>query len=152
MGKAGFFLVVAFLGIQLVPVSLDNPPETGRVDAPPAVAAVLEQSCFDCHSHQTRWPWYARIAPFSWGVAWDVHEAREHLNFSTWDQLDAEDRAHAIHEVWEEVEEGEMPLWYYLPFHPEARLDEADLAALRGWAQASGEASDDADSHAREGH
>ena len=60
-------------------------------------------------------------------------EGREHLNFSTWDELEADEREELREEVWEEVEEGEMPLWFYLPLHPEARLSEADERALQAW-------------------
>ena len=143
-------LGIALVAIQLVPVSRENPPEDGVVPAPPEVAAVLERSCFDCHSNRTRWPWYAWVAPVSWLVAYDVHEAREHLNFTEWNRIDAEERAKMIAEAWEEVEEGEMPLWFYLPLHAEARLSEADREALRLWAEAEGAPSDSgsaSDSH-----
>ena len=96
--------------------------------------------------NRTRWPWYAWVAPASWLVAYDVHEAREHLNFTEWNRIDAEERAKMIAEAWEEVEEGEMPLWFYLPLHAEARLSDADREALRLWAEAEG-AESDADSH-----
>jgi len=152
MNKAIVAIGVLFLAIQLVPVDRTNPPETGRVPAPEAVAAVLERSCFDCHSNNTRWPWYAYVAPVSWLVAYDVHEAREHMNFSEWDRLSAEKRAKKIHEVWEEVEEGEMPLWYYLPLHEDARLVPQDLTALRTWAEAEGAESDDAGSEDSDSH
>jgi hypothetical protein len=124
----------ALLLIQFVPVNRENPPVESEVPAPPQVRQILERSCYDCHSHQTRWPWYGYVAPLSWLVAHDVSEAREHLNFSTWDRYDAKKRRKNLEELWEEVEEGEMPLWYYLPLHPEARLGEAELAQLRSWA------------------
>ena len=142
---AGAALIV---GIQMVPIDRSNPPVQQSVDAPGPVKAILERSCFDCHSHETRWPWYSHIAPVSWLVGYDVAEAREHMNLSTWNLLDPEERAETIEEIWEEVEEGEMPLWYYLPLHPEARLSEADRTTLRDWAAAEGDGSDaDSDSH-----
>ncbi len=125
--------VGALLAIQLVPIDRSNPPAQGEVEAPQAVQAILERSCYDCHSYETRWPWYGYVAPISWLLAFDVHEGREHLNFSTWGLLDDEDREHALEETWEMVEEGEMPLWFYLPPHPEARLSGADVEALRVW-------------------
>ena len=118
---------------QLVPVSRATPAVEQEVDAPPEVRSVLERSCYDCHSHATRWPWYAWIAPVSWLVARDVNEAREHLNFSTWGRYDAEERAENLEEIAEVLEEGEMPPWFYLPLHPDARLSEAELATLRAW-------------------
>jgi hypothetical protein len=127
--------IAIFVAIQFVPVDRTNPPVQSEVAAPPAVAAILERSCYDCHSNHTRWPWYSRVAPVSWLLAHDVEEAREHLNFSEWNRLDAHERTEARKEVWEEVEEGEMPLWFYLPLHPEARVSPTELETLRVWAR-----------------
>jgi hypothetical protein len=132
-------LVVALvmLAVQLVPVPRTNPPVEEEVPAPPEVRAVLERSCYDCHSHETRWPWYAWVAPASWLLAYDVSEAREHMNFSTWDRYDAEKRRKLLGEAWEEVEEGHMPLRAYLWLHPDAELDDADRALLRAWSESA---------------
>ena len=133
------FACVALGGLaQLVPVSRTNPAIEQEVDAPPEVRAVLERSCYDCHSHATRWPWYAWVAPASWLVAHDVSEAREHLNFSTWGRYDAEERGENLEEIAEMLEEGEMPPWFYLPLHPDARLSDAELATVRAWTGAPG--------------
>ena len=131
---------------NLVPVSRSNPPVEQEVDAPPDARAVLERSCFDCHSNRTRWPWYAWVAPASWLLAHDVNEARGHMNFSTWNRYDAKERADHLEEIAEVVEEGEMPPWFYLPLHPKARLSQSDAAAIRAW---TGEAppTDGAHSH-----
>jgi hypothetical protein len=79
-------------------------------------------------------PGLRRAVPDCALVARDVHGGREELNFSTWNRLSTRERVEAMHESWEEVEEGEMPPWFYLPPHPEARLTAADLAVLRAWA------------------
>lgn len=132
------FVAVAVIGIQFVPVERSNPPVETEVPAPPAVREVLVRSCFDCHSNQTVWPWYSRVAPISWLVAQDVQEGREHLNFSTWNRFDEKRKQRKMHEIWEKVSEGEMPLWYYLPAHPDARLSDQDRALLREWTGATG--------------
>ena len=126
-------LAVVLLLLQLVPVERTNPPVTEEIGAPREVLAILRRSCYDCHSNETRWPWYARVAPAKFLLVRDVEEAREHLNFSRWDSYAADERAHLLEELWEEVEAGEMPLWFYVPLHPEAKLSEADLATLRTW-------------------
>ena len=131
-------LVVLLVVLQLVPIALENPPVTGEITAPPAVLAILQRSCYDCHSNEVRWPWYSHIAPVSFLVADDVNEAREHLNFSEWSGLSADDRAEAVEEIWEEVASEEMPLWFYLPLHPSAKLSAEDLATLKAWAMANG--------------
>jgi hypothetical protein len=122
---------------QFVPVSRANPPVETDVPASAEVREVLKRACYDCHSNETVWPWYARVAPASWLVAWDVNEGREHLNFSTWNRLNDADRQHAFEEIQDEVESGAMPLPIYLPLHPEARLSDEDKAILAAWVRES---------------
>jgi hypothetical protein len=139
MSKFRIFLValaVLLLGIQLVPVNRSNPPVQGEINAPTDVMTVLEESCYDCHSHETVWPWYAYVAPVSWLVAHDVEEGREHLNFSAWTSYDADERADKLEEIWEEVEEGEMPLGKYVRLHRDAALTDADRNILESWTHA----------------
>jgi len=128
------FLALA-LAIQLIPVPRENPPTTAGFDTPAKVKEILQRSCYDCHSNETRWPWYSRIAPISWIVAWDVSEAREEMNFSEWGRIEPHKQVELMEEIWEEVEEGEMPLWFYLPVHPEARLSPGDREILRAWSK-----------------
>jgi hypothetical protein len=120
---------------QLVPVERRNPPVTGDVPTSPAVKVVLRRACYDCHSNETRWPWYGRIAPVSWLVARDVRKGRVELNFSTWDQYSSKQQVKKLRESWEKVAEGEMPPWFYLPVHREARLSAEDRTLLRQWAR-----------------
>ncbi len=132
-----FFAVagVVLFFIQWVPVDRENPATSENVPAPPHVRSVLERACYDCHSNESRWPWYGYVAPISWLVEHHIEEAREHINFSTWDEYDEDERIDIVEDAWEEVEEGEMPPVFYLPLHPEATLDERDRAVLREWAE-----------------
>jgi hypothetical protein len=135
----GAALVVALALIQLVPVTRSNPPVTSDLDAPPGVKKILRASCYDCHSNETRWPWYSRVAPVSWLVAHDVEEGRSRFNFSEWSAYEPKRRKRLAAEMWKEVEAGEMPLPVYLLAHPGARLSEAHRAALEAWtAEVSG--------------
>ena len=74
---------------QLVPVERTNPPVEAEIVAEPEVHALLRRACYDCHSHETVWPWYAWVAPVSWLVAHDVDHAREELDFSRFESYDA---------------------------------------------------------------
>ena len=130
--------VVVVVVIQLVPVERSNPPVEADFDGPVEVAAVLRTSCYDCHSNETRWPWYSRVAPASWLVAHDVEEARGRMNFSLWGAYDPRRQEKLAGEIWEEVEEGEMPLRKYLLAHPEARLSNAARETLREWSHGVG--------------
>lgn len=125
---------VAFIAIQLVPVNRTNPAVQGEFRGSPELVSVLRRACYDCHSNETVWPWYSRVAPLSWIIAHDVSEGRADLNFSTWNQLSPQKQAEAMKESWEEVAEGKMPTWYYVIVHPEARLSPNDQSVLRAWA------------------
>jgi heme-binding protein len=130
----GFVLVA----IQLVPLVRDNPPVTGPLaDARAPVAASLRRACYNCHSHETRWPWYSYVAPASWLVLYDVHEGRRHLNFSEWTAYTAEQRTKKRALISTIVEQRDMPPWYYLPMHREARLSDDDVSAIVAWADGS---------------
>jgi len=144
---AAIAFCVAFIAIQLVPVSRTNPPVEGDFRGSTEVVSVLRRACYDCHSNQTVWPWYSRVAPVSWVIAHDVTEGRAELNFSTWDQLSTEKQAKAMKESWKEVAEGEMPTWYYVVLHPEARLSANDQSVLQAWSDspAAGEKGEDDD-------
>ncbi len=130
IGAAALFVV-----IQLVPVDRTNPPVTARLETPPAVDAVLRRSCYDCHSNETTWPWYSYIAPVKFLVAQDVRRGRELINFSTWNDDPEPIRVGNAELVWEEVEDGEMPMGVYTVMHPDAKLSDADKAVLREWSE-----------------
>jgi hypothetical protein len=124
-------ILVAFVAIQLVPVDRVNPPVEAEVPAPANVRAGLRRACYDCHSNETVWPWYSRVAPISWLVARDVREGREELNFSTWNRITTQQQVKKMKKSWEEVAEGEMPPWLYLGIHRDATLSAEDRTALR---------------------
>jgi len=118
---------------QLIPVERTNGPVEVDAGAPAPVGAILKRACYDCHSNETVWPGYSRVAPVSWLVAHDVHEGRRELNFSTWGRYDAALRKKKLDKAAEEVSDGDMPPVYYVWMHPEARLSAADKAGLKAW-------------------
>jgi len=148
--------VIGFIAIQFVPVDKSNPPVVNepRWDSP-QTKMLVERACYDCHSNQTKWPWYANVAPASWLVAHDVQEGRVALNFSEWgikgamgegnetveageaeeNESDEGEEAEGGEsaepdEIIEEVEEGAMPPRKYVVMHPEAKLTHAEIEAL----------------------
>jgi hypothetical protein len=127
-------VAVALVAIQFVPVERTNPPVTSPLVAPEPVKSILQRACNDCHSNETRWPWYAHVAPVSWLVADDVKDGRRHLNFSTWGELSDNKRVSKADEMAEEVEAGRMPMSNYVWIHGDAKLSQEDVAALRKWA------------------
>ena len=105
--KLVLITVIVAVAIQFIPVDRSNPPVEEEIVVAPQIQAVLKRACYDCHSNETIWPWYSQVAPASWLLAWDVHEGREELNFSTWNRYSPKKRNKFIKEIWEEIEEGE---------------------------------------------
>ena len=129
-------LITLFLVIQLIPVDRDNPASDPKMEirAPQEVLAMLKNSCYDCHSNQTNWPFYSYIAPVSWLVSRDVKKGRRNLNFSEWGKLSPEDKNKARKEMIEEISKDEMPLPIYLIMHSEAKLNDEQKIKLKQWA------------------
>src|SRR5690348_15928690 len=125
--KVSKWVLIAAVLIQFIPFGRNhtNPPVT-REPAwnSPDTRALIRRACFDCHSNETVWPWYSRVAPVSWLVQNDVDGGRSHLNFSEWDHT----QRHAT-DVAAQVKQGDMPLWFYLPLHSAARLTGAEKEA-----------------------
>jgi mono/diheme cytochrome c family protein len=122
-------LVAVFILMQLIPFgrSQQNPPVTGEPQwDTPRTRELFFKACADCHSNETKWPWYTHVAPASWLVSHDVEDGRKHFNISEWDQKRKQDADEAA----EQIEEGEMPLWFYVPLHPEADLSAAEKQEL----------------------
>ena len=114
--------------IQLVPFGR-NHTNPAAIQEPawdsPQTRDLAKRACFNCHSNETVWPWYSSVAPVSWLTSRDVSGGRRHLNFTEWNKP----QRHAGHVV-EEIKTGDMPPWFYLPMHPEAKLTDAEKAAL----------------------
>ena len=131
----GLTIVGLFVAAQAVQIRRDNPPVTSDVSMPPAVREIAQRSCYACHSNETTWPWYAYVAPASWLVGHDVNDGRRHLNFSEWASTPPDRRQRRMGDLIEEVRDGEMPPWYYVPLHREAKLSAGDAQALIAWAE-----------------
>ncbi len=126
-------VIVGFLVLQIFPISAistklarQERPILSHIDwGSPEAEQIVRTTCYDCHSNEPTYPWYASIAPISWLLNKDINEGRRELNFS-------EQAANQIdgRELIEEVEEGSMPLPIYLTMHPDANLTEAQQQLL----------------------
>ena len=129
-----------FAGLQLFNPPRANPPVKqdflATVHPPAPVASAIRAACYDCHSHETVWPLYARIAPASWLIASDVNEGRKHLNFSEWPAEPAH-AAKNLDRLNEVVDYREMPPKKYTLLHPEARLTDVQRQAILDWTGAA---------------
>jgi len=104
-----------------------------RAVVPAPVLAVLRHACYDCHSNETRWPWYSNVPPASWLVAHDVKEGRGQLNFSAWGRYNPFDRADMLDKICDRVSKRRMPIWQYRLLHPEARLSDREIRGVCDW-------------------
>jgi mono/diheme cytochrome c family protein len=121
-------VLITALAIQAIPFGWDrsNPPVTAEPDwDSPRTRELAVRACFDCHSNEVDYAWYARVAPMSWAVQLHVSGARDAVNYSEWDRPQDE-----ADESAETVRDGEMPPPYYLLAHPEARLSDSEIDDL----------------------
>lgn len=135
----GVILGVGFVGIQFFRPELTNPPVTAELQAPTAVKQVLRNSCYSCHSNETKLPWFDKVVPAYWLVASDVNEARRHLNFSEIGKLPPAQQKAFLFEAVNMIQLGAMPLPSYLHVHPGAAVTAEQLAVLRNYLTALAE-------------
>jgi hypothetical protein len=126
-------LVLVFVGLQMVRPELKNPPVTAELQAPPEVKQIFRNSCYNCHSNETKLPWFDQIVPAYWLVTSDVKEARKHLNFSEIGSKPAAAQRATLFEAVNQIQLGAMPLPSYKRVHPGAVVTAEQLAVLRAY-------------------
>jgi len=138
-------IVAAIIIIQLIPTRRPEVITTNKNDmvtnnvVPDTVALLLKNACYDCHSNETKYPWYSYVAPVSWLISRDIRLGREELNFSKWESLSKMDKAKMLEEIVDEIESGAMPMSIYILMHPEAKLAMSDRDMIMNWADDFGE-------------
>jgi len=137
-------LGVGFACIQFIRPELTNPPVTAELQAPPEVKQVLRNSCYNCHSNETKLPWFDKVVPAYWVVTSDVKEARKHVNFSEIGALPTAQQKGILFEAVNQIQLGAMPLPAYQHVHPGAAVTPEALAVLRNYLTAPGDASSSA--------
>jgi len=108
----------------------------GGSEVPQQVRLVLEQKCADCHSNQTHWPLYSRLAPGTWMMEHDVHEGRAALNFSRWPEMGDQERIDALSRIAAEIRSEEMPPTAYTMMHPTRHIRDDEKQKVAAWARA----------------
>lgn len=132
-------LVILFVVMQFFRIDKTNPQSDpaddfiAHTDPPTGTAIQIKESCYDCHSNNTRYPWYADVAPASWIIGSHIEDGRKHLNFSEWGKYDKERRKHKLDEIVEEVEEGNMPMSGYVLIHGDAELTGEQKESFINW-------------------
>jgi mono/diheme cytochrome c family protein len=121
------------IGIQFIRPELTNPPVTADLQAPPEVKHILQKSCYNCHSNETKVPWFDEVVPAYWLVASDVKEGRAKLNFSDIGKLPPAQQKGILYDAVNTIQYGTMPLPSYQLVHPESAVTPEELAALRAY-------------------
>lgn len=130
--------IVIFVAIQFIQpdknltTDVENHIFT-KEQLPENVKEIIKTSCLDCHSNNTTYLWYHKIAPVSWLVSKDVVKGKKELNFSEWGKMDDYDKISAIEDIRQEIEQKTMPIKPYIMMHPGAKLDDEKVAALTTW-------------------
>ena len=139
--KIGLILLGALVLIQFIRPeknqSTVNPDQqlTSRYPIPDSVNTILQKACMDCHSNNTRYPWYASLQPVAWWLDEHVRDGKKHLNFDEYTHRSLRYQFHKMEETIEMVKEEEMPLPSYTWTHSEARLTKEERIAITRWAQ-----------------
>ncbi len=143
------FRIVIFILFGIFIILQFFQPETNRGEVtsnhifnqeaiPDTVKILLKNACFDCHSNQTNYLWYNKIAPVSWLVNKHIVAGKKELNFSDWGKLNAIDKVSALGDIYDEVERKKMPLKEYTAMHKKAKLSDEQIKLLCDWTEETG--------------
>ncbi len=133
--KYALGLIVLFLiAIQFIPAKVVNPKTDKNLEikAPKEVMRILKNSCYDCHSNETKIPWYASIAPASFFIKRHVDLGREWVNFSIWQSYSPKEKDKKLGEIYKSVYHA-MPLPDYIKLHKNAKLTQKQKQIVREW-------------------
>ena len=137
--RALIVFIVAFVAIQVIRPDRTNPPAPQATSllpkVPSEVRGILDRSCRDCHSNETRWPLYSQVAPMSWLVAGHVRDGRDAFNYSEWTTYSSDDQDSFLGGMCSLPRRGRMPLPSYLLIHRDAKLSPADVTTLCTWSE-----------------
>ena len=136
MKKVLVILLIAFVIIQFFRIDKTNPAPTPQMDflttksTPESTAKLIKNGCYDCHSNETKYPWYSNVQPIAWFLHILFDEGRKELNFFTFATYEPKRQAHKLYEAAEMVQTDKMPLDSYVLGHPEANFSEAEKKEL----------------------
>jgi hypothetical protein len=139
---AAIVMVLGFIVIQFIRPDFTNPSvnqtETleAAVQVPENVKAILNRSCADCHSHETKYPWYSKIQPSAWFLKDHIDEGRREVNFSVWKTYEPRRQRRKLSEICEQAQGKTMPLPSYLWIHRDAAMSDEDIKILCDWTEA----------------
>ena len=143
IAKKGLFVIaVAIIAVQFIRPARNASPapdaadSTGSIPVPDDVRHLLQNSCFDCHSNNTRYPWYAEIEPAGWWLAGHIRDGKKELNFDELRAYRPRRQFNKLGQIEKQIVENEMPLPSYLLIHRDAVLSQQQKDLIIGWTRA----------------
>ncbi len=135
--------IIAFVAVQFFQPEKNQSADSENIilkheQIPENVQQILKNACFDCHSNNTKYLWYHKIAPVSLLINKHIIEGKKELNFSDWGKFDTYDKIGALEDIRQELEQKTMPLKQYVVMHKEAKLTDDDRAAIIAWIDKKG--------------
>lgn len=118
------------ISVQALPTDIVNVQSV-----PQHVQTIFQNACYDCHSNNTRYPWYTNIQPLGWVLARHINKGKADLNFSDFGSYSSRRQQSKLKSIASQVKDGEMPLASYILMHKEAKLTDAEKALIINWAQ-----------------
>ncbi|MDQ1340301.1 MAG: hypothetical protein QG567_1458 [Campylobacterota bacterium] len=128
--------VLIIFGIQQI-IKIEIPIDINakeEIKTPDEVASILKKSCYDCHSYDTKWPWYSYVAPMSWFVDYHVKNGLFWLNYSRWDNYDDKTKEKLLRATARLIDTT-MPNEFYLALHSDAKLSEEQKNIIKNWVE-----------------
>lgn len=134
MKRTLLIFLLVFIAMQAIQTEQKDfaVDKTLEIQAPTEIMTMFKQSCYDCHSNEVKWPWYSKIAPFSWIISDHVNDGRKWLNFSEWENYTQEEKEKKLKGIYRTVY-AVMPLNSYLWLHEEADLTKEQRKQIRDW-------------------
>jgi len=129
-------LLVGFVGIQFVPTDLNQSDTVPKTDfllvnnTQENISALLQESCYDCHSNNTEYPWYNKVQPVAWFLEDHINEGKEELNFNEWDAYYNRRKNSKLKSIISQVKDDEMPLASYTLIHKDAKLSNSEKTLI----------------------
>ena len=129
-------LLVGFVGIQFVPTDLNQSDTVPKTDfllvnnSQENISALLQESCYDCHSNNTEYPWYNKVQPVAWFLEDHINEGKEELNFNEWDAYSNRRKNSKLKSIISQVKDDEMPLASYTLIHKDAKLSNSEKTLI----------------------
>lgn len=138
-------LLVLFLGIQFIRPEKNLGTITGPNDlshyvpVPKNVGAILQRSCYDCHSNHTNYPWYVNVNPVALFMGGHIKDGKAELNFSDLSNFNERRLSHKLSSIADQVTQNEMPLGSYTLIHRNAVLSDTEIKIIKDWAATASE-------------